>query len=134
FGPKGGDAPGNASAGSDGGFDVVLGNPPWDAFSPDAKEFFSAYDPSIRFQDVDGQNRTIKKLVSDPEVAGRWREHCRALRAQMHFFKTSGRYRLFAPGNLGKGDFNVYRMFVETALSIARPGGSVAQIVPEGFY
>ncbi len=28
-----------------GGFDLILGNPPWDTLSPDAKEFFSAYEP-----------------------------------------------------------------------------------------
>jgi hypothetical protein len=48
--------------------------------------------------------------------------------------KNSARYRLFAPGNLGKGDFNVYRMFVETAMQLTRPGGFAAQVVPGGFY
>ena len=41
---------------------------------------------------------------------------------------------MFAAGNLGKGDLNVYRMFVETALNGVRPGGCAAQLVPEGFY
>ena len=41
---------------------------------------------------------------------------------------------MFAPGNLGKGDINIYRMFVETALHCVRPSGLVAQLVPEGFY
>jgi hypothetical protein len=48
--------------------------------------------------------------------------------------KSSGRYRLFASGNLGKGDFNVYRMFVESALALTRPGQVAAQFVPEGLY
>jgi hypothetical protein len=48
--------------------------------------------------------------------------------------KNSGRYQLFAPGNLGKGDFNSYRMFVETALDHVRFGGWAAQVVPAGFY
>ncbi len=30
------------------GFDVVLGNPPWDISKPSSKEFFSAYDPLYR--------------------------------------------------------------------------------------
>ena len=47
--------------------------------------------------------------------------------------KESGRYRLFAEGNLGKGDFNIYRMFVELALrEPAR--GRAAQFVPENLY
>src|SRR5262249_33353010 len=31
----------NEEMGWDGGFDLMLGNPPWDALSPDTKEFFS---------------------------------------------------------------------------------------------
>jgi hypothetical protein len=38
------------------------------------------------------------------------------------------------PGNLGKGDFNVYRMFVETALALTRQERVAAQFVPEGLY
>ena len=41
---------------------------------------------------------------------------------------------MFAFGNLAKGDLNVYRMFVETALNGVRPDGCAAQLVPEGFY
>src|SRR5262249_45246172 len=37
-------------------------------------------------------------------------------------------------GNLGKGDFNVYRMFVEMALFSTRDGGRAAQFVPENMY
>ena len=48
--------------------------------------------------------------------------------------KESGRYRLFAEGSLGKGDFNIYRMFVELALRGTRTGGRAAQIVLENLY
>ena len=34
----------------------------------------------------------------------------------------------------GKGDFNVFRMFVETALQVSRKGGWASQVVPEGLY
>jgi len=119
---------------ADGGFDVMLGNSPWETLSPDAKEFFATYDPQVRFQDRDGQKRIISGLLQDPAIAGRWDDYCRDLYATVHFIKQSGRYRLFAPGNLGKGDFNVYRMFVETALQLTREGGWAAQVVPEGLY
>ncbi len=126
--------PAEDSTGLTGGFDVVLGNPPWDTLSPDAKEFFSRYDPQIRFQDPATQARMIETLLGDALVAEKWTKHRRELFATAHFLKNSGRYRLYAPGNLGKGDFNVYRMFVETALDSVRSSGRVAQIVPEGMY
>lgn len=116
------------------GFDVVLGNPPWDALSPDAKEFFSAFDPSVRFQDKAGQSEIIDRLLSDRTVEASWDIYCRRLYASVHFFKNSGHYNLYAPGNLGKGDFNVFRMFVENAFHVAAMTGWAAQIVPEGLY
>lgn len=122
------------TTGWSGGFDVMLGNPPWETLSPDAKEFFSTYDPQVRFQDRDGQKQIIESLLADPVIAGRWEESCRDLYSLVHFIKQSGRFRMFAPGNLGKGDFNVYRMFVEAALSLACRGGWAAQLVPEGLY
>ncbi|NEJ31730.1 N-6 DNA methylase [Rhizobium leguminosarum] len=117
-----------------GGFDVVLGNPPWDTMSPDYKEFFSVYDPNIRNMSPEEQEEAYARLLSDPVLATRWEQHCADLYAAVHFIKSSGRYRLFAEGNLGKGDFNVYRMFVETALAATRQGRVAAQFVPEGLY
>ena len=116
------------------GFDLVLGNPPWDTLSPDRKEFFSAYEPRIRFVDKAGQDTIVAELLEYPEIASRWDAHQRDLYAAVHFMKASGRYRLFAPGNLGKGDFNIYRMFVEAAMQLAKAGGYVAQVVPSGFH
>ena len=100
-----------------GGFDLVLGNPPWETMSPDQKEFFSTYDPGVRFMAPADQKTAFDRLLEHPQIAARWQQYCRDLYAAVHFMKSSGRYRLFAPGNLGKGDFNVYRMFVETALA-----------------
>ncbi len=116
-----------------GGFNLVIGNPPWDTLSPDVKEFFAAYDPKVRFQDRDGQRKIVRELLESPEIAQEWRRSCRALYASVHAYKNGGRYHLFAPGNLGKGDFNIYRMFAETALAITRPGGYTAQVVPENL-
>ena len=117
-----------------GGFDVVLGNPPWDTMSPDYKEYFAIHDPNIRHMSPDEQEEAYARLLADPVISKRWEQHCANLYAAVHFIKSSGRYRLFAEGNLGKGDFNVYRMFVETALAATKKGRVAAQFVPEGMY
>ncbi|WP_159013559.1 Eco57I restriction-modification methylase domain-containing protein, partial [Acidisoma sp. S159] len=117
-----------------GGFDVVLGNPPWDTISPDAKEFFSPHDGQVRFMSPDDQKARIAELLTLPGLAEAWDAYCHRLYALASFFKESGRYKLFADGNLGKGDFNVYRMFTELALRATRPQGRAAQFVPENLY
>jgi hypothetical protein len=132
--PGEGEEAGNEEAGWSGGFDVVLGNPPWDTLSPDAKEFFSAFDPQIRFEDRDGQAEIMRSVLAEPANREAWESYRRRLYAQAQLLRRSGRFRLFAPGNLGKGDFNVYRMFVELAMQLVRPKGWCAQVVPENFY
>jgi len=117
-----------------GGFDVVLGNPPWDTMSPDYKEFFSVHDPDIRNMSPAEQKMAYDQLLANPIISAQWDRYCSDLYAAVHFIKSSGRYRLFSEGNLGKGDFNVYRFFVETALSATKQGSVVAQFVPEGLY
>jgi hypothetical protein len=121
-------------SGWSGGFDLMLGNPPWDTLSPDLKEFFAQYDPQIRFSEKDEQERIVAELSENPQIKAAWEQNRRDLYASVHFIKRSGRYRLFAKGNLGKGDFNVYRMFVETALDWTNTGCRAAQLTPENLY
>lgn len=117
-----------------GGFDLVLGNPPWDSLSPDRREFFGAYIQGLRALAPAEQDAAIDHVMENPSLAGLWERHCRDLFALVHFLKSSGVFTLFAKGNLGKGDFNVYRMFVETALRRTRPGGYASMVVPGGLY
>ena len=132
--PPAGAMPDNELCGWNGGFDLVLGNPPWDTLSPDQREFFSQWVGGLRSMAPEEQESVIEKLQEDPLVAARWADHRRQLLASVHFLKNSGVFTLFAPGNLGKGDFNVYRMLVEAALRRLRNGGLVALIVPGGLY
>lgn len=117
-----------------GGFDLVLGNPPWDTLSPDQREFFGKWVSGLRSMAPEEQQKEINRLLEDTGVASKWAAHCRDLFALVLFLKHSGAFTLYAPGNLGKGDFNIYRMFVELALRRTRPGGYVGQVVPAGFY
>jgi hypothetical protein len=117
-----------------GGFDLVLGNPPWDTLSPDRREFFGQYHAGMRSLSPDEQDVVIERLVQDEAVAAAWALNQRDLFGLVHFLKDSGRFTLYAPGNLGKGDFNVYRMFTELALKHTRLGGYAAQVLPGGIY
>ena len=116
------------------GFDVVLGNPPWDEPSPDQREFFAKYRPDMRSLSREEQDHVVATLLADRSIAQAWSERLRSLYATLHFLKKTGRFTLYAAGNLGKGDFNVYRMFVELALKGVRPGGYAAQLAPAALY
>ncbi|MEW6237082.1 MAG: hypothetical protein AB1656_16990 [Candidatus Omnitrophota bacterium] len=49
------------------GFDVVLGNPPWDAIRPKAKEFFAAYDFEILSAPTKRERTQIEKRYNVPQ-------------------------------------------------------------------
>lgn len=117
-----------------GGFTCVVGNPPWDTMSPDTREFFGGLIPGIRTLAKAERDKRIAELLDQPVYQQRWSSHQRDLFSTAHFLKRSGRYRMYALGNLGKGDFNVYRSFAELALTITVAGGSVGQIIQSGLY
>lgn len=121
-----------------GGFDAVIGNPPWNTLSPSDDEFFSTYDPLIFARGVTKPVKEVRKaeLRTDPAIDQAWRSEARFLYQLSHWAKpASGNYAWYAAdGQLRKGDANVFRLFVERAYRLLRPGGRLAQVLPDSFY
>lgn len=118
-----------------GGFDIVIGNPPWERIKLQEQEFFAARSPAI----ASAPNKAERqKLIgnlekADPESAdGRlWRDFVFAKRtaeAASEFARSSGRYPL-----TGRGDVNTYALFAELFSRLARPTGRAGVIVPTGI-
>jgi len=112
------------------GFDVVLGNPPWDRVKLQEQEFFATRDEAAaRAPNAAARKRLIAALpTSNP---GLWAEWCAASReaeGQSQFIRRSGRYPL-----CGQGDVNTYALFAEHNRSITSPQGRAGFIVPGGI-
>ena len=73
------------------GFDVVLGNPPWDISKPNSKEFFSAADPLYRGY---GKQEAIQKQTEffrqDADVECRWLDYTARFKAMSNWVKYAG--------------------------------------------
>jgi len=130
FRAPGAAGPENRHAGWDGGFDVVLGNPPWERVKLQEKEWFATRAPDIAAApNAAARRRLIKGLEQDdPDLYLSFMEARRMAEGESHLVRDSGRYPL-----CGRGDVNTYTIFAETKRAIICPKGRVGCIVPSGI-
>ena len=114
-----------------GGFDAVIGNPPWDRIKLQEVEWFATRSPELALAPTAAARRNgIKKLrdAGDPLTAefdaarDRADRLGRVARSSGHYPKLSG------------GDINLYSLFVERAMSLLKPDGMVGLLTPSGIY
>ncbi|MBX6422498.1 N-6 DNA methylase [Thermosulfurimonas sp. F29] len=113
-----------------GGFDVVLGNPPWEKIKLQEKEFFVVRAPEIaNAANRAARQKLIKKLKEEnPALYREFLEAKRNADATSLFLRASGRFPLTA-----RGDINTYSVFAELALRLTCPEGRAGIIVPTGI-
>ncbi|MFW6115920.1 MAG: Eco57I restriction-modification methylase domain-containing protein, partial [Chloroflexota bacterium] len=114
----------------EGGFDVVLGNPPWERIKLQEKEFFADKDEEIaNAGTAAARRRLIAQLPqTDSQLHAAYTEALRESEATSHFLRTSGRYPLSAVG-----DINTYQVFAGLVRQIVGPAGRVGVVVPSGI-
>ena len=117
-------------AGLHGGFDAVIGNPPWDRIKLQQVEWFAARRRAIAMATRAADR---KRMIDGLETAGDplAREFADAsARAQtaVHMARASGEYPL-----LSGGDVNLYSLFVERAMTLVKPDGMVGLLTPSGI-
>jgi hypothetical protein len=113
-----------------GGFDVVLGNPPWDSLLFREEEFFAGPRPDIAHASTAAvRKRMIAKLeAEDPVLFGAYREGLREVDGVNAFVRSGVRYPL-----CGVGRVNLFALFAEAARSLVSQRGRVGQILPSGI-
>ena len=113
-----------------GGFDVILGNPPWERIKLQEKEFFAAKDSKVANATTAAAR---KKLIlnlkeTKPELDREYVEALRKSEMESKFLLASDRFKL-----TGRGDVNTYSVFAETALELISSSGYAGIIVPTGI-
>lgn len=113
-----------------GGFDAIIGNPPWDRMKLQQVEWFAARRPEIaRAQRASDRARMIRALeeAEDPLSRDYIKASKRAETAN-EIARSSGDYPL-----LSGGDINLYSLFVERAMTLVKPDGMVGLLTPSGI-
>lgn len=110
-----------------GGFDVVLGNPPWEVVQLSDIEFFATLKPEIAALAGVARKKAIADLQkSDPATYAEFVVAKRISDASNEFARESGRFPLTAAGKM-----NTYALFAELFSNLAH--GRAGIIVPTGI-
>ena len=120
----------------DGGFDVVIGNPPWERIKLQEQEFFAARSPAIasapnkaeRQKLIDASWRMPTSTVQMADYGGTLSSPSARRKQRASSRALSGRYPL-----TGRGDVNTYALFAELFSRLVEPTGRAGVIVPTGI-
>jgi predicted ATPase len=128
--PPEGEKPTNPVAGWSGGFDVILGNPPWEHTELKEKEFFETRAPAIVGAQTGAERkRMIEDLATtDPNLYADFIQTKRFHEGVGHFIASSGRYPL-----CGRGRISTHAAFSELNVGLTHTTGRAGFIVPFGI-
>lgn len=121
----------------DGGFDAVIGNPPWDKIKPNERECLAEFDPTV--WDVQGQERRrfIEELCrANPRARAVWERHEAEAKTLAAVLLKGGIYHhqiAEVQGRQTGGDPDTFKFFTERAYQLLREGGCAGIIVPLGI-
>ena len=103
-----------------GGFDVTLGNPPWDQVQLDAREFFAVKAPAVAAEpNMAARNRAIAALASSaPVLHEGFIVATHMMEATQRFIHGSGRFPKTSYGRL-----NTAPLFAESCHYISSTAG-----------
>jgi len=122
---------------ADGGFDVIVGNPPWDRLKPLRDDFFSRYDPEFRTRMPNDKDAKQKELLEDEEIAEAYEKYQMNMERRMEYYSNSPAYELQSPTVAGTStatENDLSALFLERVFNLAREDGYVAQVLPGAIF
>jgi len=116
--------------GGQGGFDAIIGNPPWDRMKLQQVEWFAERKPDIaKAARASDRKQRIAQLEADNDPL--WQDYLAAqaaAEAGSRVARECGDYPL-----LSGGDINLYSLFIERAASLIHPRGLIGLLCPSGI-
>ena len=115
----------------EGGFDAVIGNPPWDRIKLQEVEWFATREPELALAPTAAARKAgIKRLRDQGSPLAAEFDGAKDRADKLgQLIRHSGHYPL-----LGRGDINLYSLFVERSMDLIKPNGFVGLLTPSGIY
>ena len=114
-----------------GGFDAIIGNPPWERIKLQEVEWFAtrAEDIALLPTAASRRNAIGNLRQTDTDLADDFERAKDRADQLSKVIRSSGDYPL-----LGRGDINLYSLFVERAKNLIKPDGLIGLLTPSGIY
>jgi hypothetical protein len=122
---------------ADGGFDVIVGNPPWERLKPLRDDYFVQFDPAFRTRLPEDKDATQAELLEDDDIEDGWEEYQRDMEIRASYFKNSDAYELQRPKIAGRTvgtENDLSALFLERVYDLAQDGGYVAKVLPGTIF
>jgi hypothetical protein len=113
-----------------GGFDVVLGNPPWERLKLQTDEWMTAAGIDLtQASNASTRNMLLERLLGeDPRLRKRWTHDRRVADGLDQLVRGTGRFPFTAAG-----DMNSYAIFAELGVSLLASSGRGSWVLPIGI-
>ena len=115
---------------SEGGFDAVIGNPPWDRMKLQQVEWFATRRREIALAPRAADR---KSMIAALEQDGDPLAQDYALASERATMATRMARRSGAYPLLSGGDVNLYSLFIERSMTLVKPDGMVGLLTPSGI-
>jgi len=116
-----------AFAGGKKGFDIIVGNPPWDKTKFSDTDFFPQYCSNYRSLKNTEKAAVQKRLLESAHIASAYAAAKRDMEVADDYYTAT------SPLNKGAGDGNLFRLFVERNLGLLAQGGSLNYVLPSAL-
>ncbi len=124
------ESPDNKHTGWNGGFDVLLGNPPWERVKLQEKEWFAEKLPAIaNAPNAAARKRLIQQLREEsPQIFAAFTDGVRKADGEAQIMRSDELYPL-----CGCGDMNTYALFAERSYYVLSLRGFFGLVLPTGI-
>ncbi len=122
-----------ASVYADGGFDAVVGNPPWEVLTINRANFFSRYDERFRSRSPSEKDDIQSDLLENSSITQAWDQYQQNMEIQAEYFNSSSTYELQSPKVAGRSiasENDLSALFLERVFTVAGDGGLVSLVLP----